>query len=55
MSAILVLFADLFSLFPLHALFQSMRRSKTLTSMVIGGAILFAGFVFFLYKMAGPH
>jgi len=35
------------------ALFQSMRRSKTLTIMVIIGMILAAGFVFFLYKMAG--
>lgn len=35
------------------ALFQSMRRSKTLTAMVIIGSVLAAGFVLFLSKMAG--
>jgi hypothetical protein len=34
-------------------LIDSMLRSKTLTSIVVVGILLFTGFFYFLYKMAG--
>jgi hypothetical protein len=40
-------------LLPSKELATSMHRSKTLTVMVIVGIMLFAGFAFFLFKMAG--
>ena len=44
---------DLFAMQTEVALLQSMARSKTLTIMVVVGALCFAGFILFLYKMAG--
>lgn len=44
---------DLFAMHTEVALLQSMARSKTLTIMVVVGALCFAGFILFLYKMAG--
>ncbi|WP_010389728.1 hypothetical protein [Pseudoalteromonas undina] len=35
------------------ALVDSMTKSKTLTIMVVVGALAFSGFAYFLYKMAG--
>jgi len=35
------------------ALFESMTKSKTLTIMVVAGAVLFSGFLYLLYTMAG--
>lgn len=35
------------------ALIESMLRSKTLSAMVLVGVALFAGFGYFLYRMAG--
>ena len=35
-----------------YALFQSMKRSKTLTVMVIVGVIFFVGFFYFLFNIA---
>lgn len=35
------------------ALIQSMRRSRLLTMMVVIGAVAYAGFIFFLLKVAG--
>ncbi len=35
------------------ALLKSMTQSKTLTTMVIVGAILFGGLALFLFKMSG--
>lgn len=44
---------DILEMDTYFALFQSMRRSKTLTTMVIIGSVLAAVFVLFLFKMAG--
>ncbi|MCL1138744.1 hypothetical protein [Shewanella pneumatophori] len=44
---------DLFAMQTEVALLQSMARSKTLTIMVVVGVLGFAGFILFLYKMAG--
>ena len=38
---------------PVSGLAESMRSSKTLTTMVVIGLTLFVGFIFFLYHMAG--
>ncbi|MEP1551354.1 hypothetical protein [Paraglaciecola sp.] len=40
-------------LVPAKDLSDSMRQSKTLTTMVIVGIILFGIFILFLFKMAG--
>jgi len=42
-------------IFPPSGLVDSMKESKTLTIMVIISLILFASFIFFLYKMAGAQ
>lgn len=34
-------------------LMDSMLRSKTLTSIVVGGILFFSAFFYFLYKVAG--
>lgn len=40
---------------PVKELTDSMRRSKTLTIMVIVGLIFFVGFTFFLIRMASSQ
>ncbi len=42
-------------LLPAKDLADSMQKSKTLTTMVVVGLVLFGGLVFFLFHMAGKQ
>lgn len=45
--------SDLFRMQTEVGLLESMSKSKALTIMVIAGILLFSGFFYFLFKMAG--
>ena len=45
--------SDLFRMQTEVGLIESMSRSKALTIMVIAGILLFCGFFYFLFKLAG--
>ncbi|QDG36839.1 hypothetical protein FJN13_10040 [Alteromonas mediterranea] len=45
--------SDLFGMQTEVGLLESMSKSKALTTMVIAGILIFSGFFYFLFKMAG--